>query len=266
MVSIEDTISRTFETGERPEIVIETFNGSVHVRANPGASVLATVTRHGSGLSEDAARRALEHVEVTIRQDGNTIYVLAQQHESLFRRARCGANVSLTAPPNATISVRTSNGHITGQGFAGGLTVRTSNGSVNLRDAAAPIEARSSNGGIRIELAGVTDGSVRADTSNGPIELTGELGAGAHWLSTSNGSIKVRLPGDASFALEASTSNGRVHSQFPFSSGGWLTQQVVRANVGSNPSAHVRLGTSNGGIHIEALEVVAERPQPVTFI
>lgn len=266
MASVEDTISRTFETGERPEIVIETFNGSVHLRANAGTSVLAAVTRRGKGVSEDAAQRALERVEVTIRQDGNTVYVLAKQHESLFRGARCGADVTLTAPPNAAISARSSNGHITGQGFVAGLNVRTSNGSVNLREVAAPIDARTSNGGIHIDLAEANDASIRADTSNGPIELIGEPGDSSHWLSTSNGSIKLRMPEDASFTLEASTSNGRIHSQFPFSVGGWLTQQAVRASVGSDPSAHLRLGTSNGSIHLEALGELADRQQPVTFL
>lgn len=266
MATVEDTISRTFETGERPEIVIETFNGSVHLRANAGTAVLATVTRRGKGMSEDAAQRAVERVEVTIRQDGNTVYVLAKQHERLFRGARCGADITLTAPPNATISARSSNGHITGQAFVGGLNARTSNGSVNLRAVAAPIDARTSNGGIHIELAERTEGSVRADTSNGPIELVGEVGAASHWLSTSNGSIKLRMPGDASFSLEASTSNGRVHSQFPFSVGGWLTPQAVRANVGSDPAAHIRLGTSNGSIHLEAVGDSAARPEAVTFL
>src|SRR5690606_18737899 len=162
------------------------------------------------------------------------------------------SNGAITAEDlNGDAALRTSNGVISVQDQKGVLSARTSNGRLELRRIDAVLQAETSNGSIRIE-DGVLRGSGRVQTSNGSINLHGELfPEAAYNVHTSNGSITLTLV-DPDVALELRTSNSSIH----------LNTEVVasvadgRRLVGRIGSGAARLvaTTSNGRIILGTAE------------
>lgn len=251
MVSIEEVAPQRFDTGPAPRLVIETYNGNVDVRAGAPDEVAIAVTRRASGLTPDKALDELGFVEVRMTHEDGTVRVIARRAEDAPGRGNSGARVQVTAPPGASVSLRTSNGKVTVTAIEGTVQALSSNGAVAVAGSHGPVIAESSNGRIRVETAPWVPALVQARTSSGSIEFEGALGAGESTFTTSNGSVELKLPKDAQFALSASTSNGKIRSGFRFEAGGRISDRLVEAAVGAAPAAIVRIQTSNGSVSVE---------------
>jgi DUF4097 and DUF4098 domain-containing protein YvlB len=248
---------RSFDVPAQSAVVVETFNGEIHVAAAAGNKVEAKITRIGSGADQQAAEADLENVQVAAGQDGKTVRIIARRTGSkLFGSS--GANIDLKVPPDASLKLTTSNGEIVSAGVQGDIAARSSNGQLEAAGARGKVDLETTNGAIRVDAIGAV---VSAQSTNGNVTFAGSLGKGSHRLSTSNGSIRLELPSSAPFRFDADTSNGSVRSGFPGlqTNGGKPGSNRWSASAGSGSDVDVHLETSNGSITIEPLQP-AEAP------
>lgn len=250
---------RSYDVPARPAVVVETFNGEIHVAPGAGGKVEATITKIGSGATPQSAEADLDHVRIDVFEEGQTLRIVARRTgPRMFGSS--GANFDLKVPADASLSLATSNGEIVSQGVQGTVKARSTNGRIDVAGARGAVDVETSNGAIEVEGTGAV---VSAESTNGNVSFAGTLAKGSHRLETSNGSIGLVLPPDAAFRFEAATSNGSVRSGFQ----GLQTTNgkpnsprwSAVAGTGGDSAIDVRLETSNGGIAIEPLRQ-AEAP------
>jgi DUF4097 and DUF4098 domain-containing protein YvlB len=246
LFTASETLSEVFETDAAPKIVVETFSGSIDISNGEDDEVVVEVTRRASGFDQELADKNLEHVEVTMHQDGNTIYVAAKK-SSISVIGNCGASIVIAAPKQARIELKASSGYIVAEGMQGDIDAQTSNGKIAVFEGHGTIEANTSNGAIEIEA---TDAVVNARTSNGRVRFAGSLAAKNNRIRTSNGKIDILLPPDSQFRFAAATSNGRIDCEFPYDHEGSKSRRKKSGTVGDDPKCSLSLTTSNGAIDI----------------
>ena len=147
------------------------------------------------------------------------------------------------------LGAETTNGPVELDLIEGAVHAHTSNGHIHAERLRGAFDATSSNGGIRayIERAG---GEVRAETSNGSVELT--LPEGFHSdirAHTSNSSITLHLPADTNARIDAHTSNSSITSDFEFRVQGELSKSRLEGTIGSGGPLF-DLNTTNGAIRL----------------
>lgn len=261
----EESVEKSFTIEGTPRIVVETFNGMVEVRTSTDARIEASVTKRATGSSQEAAEDSLDEIEVSMRQDGDTIRILARRIETPWNLGNRSASVLVQVPAGAILDLRTSHGAIdvvgtTGEiiansshgriqikGSRGNLTLNTSNGKIAVEGCQGRLEAKTSTGAIEIKDQ---RGVVSARTSKGSIRCQGPLGAGGNELLTTEGSVVVVLPAGAQFQVEAKTSSGRITSAFSVKTQGKVVKRQLKGQVGNNPTMQLRLETRNGSIDI----------------
>src|SRR5260370_18931432 len=180
----EETESKTFTTKELPRVIAETFNGVIEVTTGPENTVKASVTKRATGSSQDAADDNLDTIEITMKQEVDTIRIKAFVKENKLFSSR-GARVTLQVPPGAMLELQTSNGKVSATGPTGDIRAESSNGE--------------------IDVSG-SQGKLHLTTSNGPIVVEG--GSGHLALHTSNGKIAIQAE---DVGVDAHTSNGAIH-------------------------------------------------------
>ena len=114
------------------------------------------------------------------------------------------------------------------------------------------LDATTSNGAIRGEVSGGSH-DVRAQTNNGPIELTlpADFAADLH-AHTSNGSITLHLPPSINAQVAAHTSNASISSEFEVRASGELTKHALNGAIGAGGPL-LDLSTSNGSIKLQKM-------------
>lgn len=245
-----ETISEVFKSSDHPTIVVETFNGSIDISNGDTDEVVIEVNKHGSGVSEEAARDSVNNVNVAIEQDEEQISIKASKIWRQFGNS--GASVIIVAPPKAKVVLQTSNGYIVAEGLRGSIDATTSNAKVDVVQAHGPIKVHTSNGPILIEA---TEAAVDAETSNGSVRFEGSLTGDENEFHTSNASIDVRLPADSQFEIDASTSNSVVDCDFDSHTRRRddSRRRKLSATVGEDPQFALDLDTSNASIKIRKL-------------
>ncbi len=233
-----ETREDSFTVGEVVRIVVNGDNGSVTVNAGTDGAVVVLATL-----------RRPDELEYEAVQNGDTISVEAKAKRSgIFNFGESpGANIDITAPPNARVELRTGNGAIEVNGMQQSGTVHTSNGRIALTNVSGDFNISTSNGAVVITQAkGVFD----IKTSNGRIEFDGEISGGSNRMTTSNGSIDVKLQGTPSVKVDASTSNGSVTSNIPITIASAVDDKHLVGTIG-NGDAELFIETSNGSVMIQ---------------
>jgi DUF4097 and DUF4098 domain-containing protein YvlB len=238
------TLSEQFVTGDAPEVIVSTFNGTIDVSPSDASEVVAEVIKKASGIDDEAANAALDSVEVSMVQTGNRIVISAK---ALTTHANLGASVVLAVPAGAKIDLHSSNGGVVCEGIRGGVSAATSNGKLEIVDGTGKLQLNTSNGAIDVNA---TDAALNARTSNGAIKFQGTLAKTEHKLKTSNGRIRLTLPTDSAFHFEGTTSNGRIQCEFPITTEGKSRRTRLKGNVGDDPATSVIASTSNGTIDL----------------
>lgn len=264
----EETVTQSFTAGESTHLVVEMFNGGIDVVTGGDNAVKVDVVKRGGGLSQRDAEDDLRNVEVTMKQDGATIHVVARRTDRRVDIGNSGASATLRVPAGATLDLHASNGAITSAGPVGTVKAETSNGRIDVRSALGALNLVTSNGPITIDGG---SGTLNAETSNGPINVTakdvtltgrtsngffrfnGTLAPGRSEVDTSNGGIIVTLPGSAQFLVDADTSNAKINSDFAVTAQDFSDNQL-RGAVGVDPAISLELHTSNGGIDLRKSE------------
>jgi RNA polymerase sigma factor (sigma-70 family) len=263
-----EIVSKSFKTGNKPVVNLEVFNGGIDVVAGEENKVEIQITKESRALSEDRAKEALAHIQVTASQDGDAISVQAKKDNEARSSDQLSAAAKVRVPPGAALTLNTSNGPVTVKGGTGTAQIRTSNGAISVKDRTGPLHSHTSNGAIEVvggkELLELhtsngpmhilaNGAKVDARTSNGTIEFKGKLNEGKHTFHSSNGSIALALPSDSQFKIDAATSHGRISTGFKVESSGKVGKTHLQGKVGSEPGISLELRTSNGNIAVNSL-------------
>ena len=233
-----ETRDDSFVVGESPRIVVSGENG--HVIVSPGTDGTVRV---------QATLKKPDDLEYETTEEGDTISVEAKdKRRGIFNFGGSpGAAIEITAPSNARVELRTSNGRIEVYGMHQSGSLRTSNGKIVLEDVTGDFDISTSNG--RVTIARAT-GTFDVETSNGRIKFDGELAPGGdNRMTTSNGSVEIKLTGRPSVELDASTSNGSVTTRLPILTTSAGDKHHLVGTIGAG-DAELFVRTSNGSVTI----------------
>jgi len=220
----------TLDAGGRVEI--ENVNGRIHVTPSEGSQVEVVAQKKARAVSDDAAKAALERIEITDSVAGSTIRVQTKvpRSEGMLGGS---AEVAYTVrvPAGAEVKFVTVNGGIEISRLTGKIDAETTNGGIVAREVGGPIEATTTNGGIEVELTAVAQGGVK--------------------LGCTNGGIKLRLPADAAATISASVANGGIDADGLKLETTESSRRSLEARLnGGGPS--IKIEGTNGGIKISS--------------
>ena len=221
---------KTFKVGAQPELVLDTFDGSIEVHSWDRSEIEVEIEKRAM------EQVLLDEIKIDAQQDGDKITVKVTGPSRRDRGVTIGVNISPTArmrvavPRNLTLSAHSGDGSIRAEALEGRIVLNTSDGSVVGSRLGGDIQIRSGDGSIRLDqITGkvdleTTDGSIgleakptvlKARTGDGSIRATIEADAvmADNWeLTTSDGSITLNLPTVFNGELDAETSDGAVRA------------------------------------------------------
>jgi hypothetical protein len=239
--SVAAVTLRTFAVQAAPQVVVTNPAGSVTFAPGDDGSVRVEATLRARDRTDDDARRALATIALDLRQDGETISVVARFSEPNGAWPGASRRVDLLI----TVPVRTS---VTVNESAGEVTVGALNGSLALRADA---------GNIRVTGATIT-GASRAQVGAGNVAIDGALDEAATLeVRIDAGNATLTLPAATAAHIEAQTNAGNVTVR------GWPiatrhTSGATRLAAGDTRSdrsgalAQVRVEVEAGDITIQA--------------
>jgi DUF4097 and DUF4098 domain-containing protein YvlB len=248
LATAEARLSEDFKTSDAPKIVIDTFNGSIDISRGNDGEVVVDVIKRASGIDQPTAEAALNTVQVSMVQEGNSLVIRAER--LTHGPGNFGAAVVIAVPAASELELHTNNGAVVCEQIDGQVDAQTSNGKLEIVDGRGPLKLKTSNGTIDIEA---TDATVDARTSNGRIEFRGTLADAKQRFKTSNGRIKLSLAADSEFRFDGHTSNSRIHFDFPIETDGSRKRRNdLEGVVGDNPDPECLIvaNSSNGSIHV----------------
>ena len=222
---------KTYELQPGGRFEVANVNGKVQVTAGEGNTVEVVATKTGSGGTQEAAKEALEKIQIAESVSGGEIKIETKVERSGdWGRRGTTVDYVIRVPSGIDVKAVTVNGGVDIRGITGKVIAEATNGGVRGRDLGGAIEASTTNGGVDIELSKVA-------------------GAGVT-LECTNGGITLRLPADAKASIAARVTNGGIDT------GGLAIQTVGTANSrrldgdlnGGGP--RISLEGTNGGIKI----------------
>jgi len=279
-VNSEGIVSRetkTFAVTGVPELVLDTFDGSIEVHSWDRQDVEIEIERRGLDQS------VIDEMTVTAEQRGNRIEVKVSnpRRDRDFDGIQIGVDVSPTArlrvavPRETQLTATSGDGSITVEDITGKISLHANNGSVRGSRVSGELEVRSGDGSIRLDRAEgkidleTEDGSItleakpsalRARTTDGSIRVEVEADSEmiADWdLQTADGTVVVTLPSDFSGVIDAETRDGSVRTSHPAISTEERQgerrgdhRRTLQATLGSGGKT-IRVRTGDGSIRIE---------------
>ncbi|MGJ5751159.1 DUF4097 family beta strand repeat-containing protein [Streptomyces puniciscabiei] len=125
--------------------------------------------------------------------------------------ADCSAKYRIEVPRGIRVTVDDGNGGVQARGFAEPLSVRTGNGPVHVTDSTGTLDLHSDNGAVSGDVSAPR---VRAETSNGEVDLTLHRVPDHVDVTSDNGAVTVALP-HAAYHVTADSDNGGVSVSVP---------------------------------------------------
>ncbi len=254
--SISATAERTQSISDANSLTVDTRNGTIDVtRDDSSAEVVVTAKiRCGGGTQAEADQRLAEaKLNIERQSDGavRVAVVFPNPAEGGKKFGNDGASFTIRAPGSLTsLTLNSSNGAISSEGFKGTLAAKTSNGAVTISNHDGPVTVDTSNG--RVKALNVT-GPLSLESSNGAMEV--ELRDGSTQnvkVDSSNGKVELTLPASWNGAMSAKTSNGKVSVE---ADEGRATNVATSKGTGTATigagTATANLHTSNGAIRVK---------------
>lgn len=264
-------VVRTFEVGSAPDLEVDTFAGSVTVRAGNEGEIRVVATKHAL-RSSDLERIELEMVE----QDGG----LLVRTRNPRRLNNAWVKLEITAPAGTRVKAHTGAGSMGVSGFDGGAKLDTGSGSVTVRDLKGNVELHTGAGSVevrnvtgtlqvdtgsgRVTVDGIT-GQTSAHTGSGGIDVHNARGAGRYdtgsgsidyqgspegecRFETGSGSISLRLPDGLNASVDLHTGSGSVDLAYDVD--GQVSRSDVRGVIGSGDGATIYAHTGSGTVQL----------------
>jgi len=221
---------KTFKTAGQPELVLDTFDGSIEVHSWDKNEIEVEVEKRAM------EQALLDEIKIDAQQSGDKVTVKVTGPSRRDRGVTFGVHISPTArmrvavPRTLNLNAHSADGSIRVEAVEGRIVLNTSDGSVIASRLGGDIQIRSGDGSIRLEkITGkldleTEDGSIgleaqptvlKARTGDGSIRATIEPDSvmADNWeLTTSDGSITLNLPNTFNAELDAETSDGAVRA------------------------------------------------------
>lgn len=217
---------KEFKLNGAGKLQAKTSGGSIKVTGSSGneVKVLVFVTpANWKRRNEAPSPEALAKYSIDVRQEGNTIYAVAERKERSWNNEDAlSIGFEVQVPQQIACNLRTSGGSISLESVTGEQKAETSGGSLNFKNIKGDMDASTSGGSI--QLADY-QGNLDAHTSGGSINLADARGSLK--VHTSGGSIHLKnVAGD----IDAHTSGGSIHADV-VSLGKYLTLETSGGSV-----------------------------------
>lgn len=209
-------------------LYVQTKNGSVTIIGADTNDITVKAYYSARGSSRANAEQRVNELRTDVSLQGSTLNVVGVFPSTTISNE--SIRYEVTVPRKLGARVSTSNGRVDAQGVQGKVDISTSNGSVEILGDTGPEELlvrtsngrivvkaapqggrydlRTSNGSVQVALPEKLGVTLRANTSNGSVDL----GYG-QWLfqggQISNRSVNATL-GDGKLILDITTSNGSI--------------------------------------------------------
>lgn len=270
-----EEVTKSFAVTGRPNVRVETNDGSVRVTSGDAKQVEFRVEYQGYELGKN--------LRVDARQDGDKVELIARV------TGRWGINlgwshnrrlhIEVRMPQQGDLQVETGDGSVETSGLSGMLNVHTGDGSVKANSLEGTIDLHTNDGSITVDTlkgnirlrtgdgsieARELDGKVEADSGDGHVRLAGRFEAlnvktgdgsvdtrvfsgskmAADWtLRTGDGSVDISLPADFQANIDATTGDGHISLGLPVTVEGTFSKSEVRGKMnGGGPTLTIHTG------------------------
>jgi len=242
-----DEWHKKYTVAGKPEVRVETNDGEVRVDAWDRNEIEAHVETVGWRIADNAVRVAEKQTGDRVELD-----VRIPRHWGWSMGGSRSLKIGLKIPREATLAVRTADGHITLTGVKGEMHLSTGDGHIDAAGLDGRFVASTGDGHIRIE--GRFD-LLDLRTGDGNVEaraLPGSKMAGGWTVRTGDGNVALRLPEGFQADLDAHTSDGRISLEFPVVLSGSISQSNLRGKINGG-GAMLTVRTGDGSIRLEQL-------------
>jgi DUF4097 and DUF4098 domain-containing protein YvlB len=275
-----EDVTKSFTLSGRPNVRVDTNDGSVRVTSGDSRQVEFHVTYRGYVLNKD--------LSVDTRQDGDRVEVVARIHGHfgfMWGVHSRELRIEVRMPKAGDLEVSTGDGAVEASSLDGNVNVHTGDGSVKASALSGTIVLQTGDGSINVDSlegdirmhtgdgsieARNLDGKVNADTGDGHVKLEGRfdslniktgdgsvearVGNGSKmntgWnIRTGDGSVDMSLPGDLQANIDASTGDGHISLGMPVTVEGSFSNSQIhgKMNGGGQPLV---IHTSDGSIRL----------------
>lgn len=254
------TIEKSFPlTGNSRAVVVCGTNGGIEVTGTDGNEVRFTVKEELEAGSAERLEELKKAVEVAFRAEGGTVTAAMKSPWSGdecggkargegrrwdYKTTRVKQTMTVSAPRDARVELRTVNGSIQVTGMRGAYAVRTVNGGITMEGLEGSGEVRTVNGTVKAVYRKNPTAETQFKTVNGKLDLY------------------FQPPLNADFSMN--TVNGKAYTDFDMTATGTTEEakgmKVIQRRGGTGTlragSGGVKISTEtvNGSILIHSLE------------
>ena len=277
-----EEVTKSFAVSGRPNVRVETNDGSVRVTSADSKQVEFHVEYQGYELGKNLRVDARQdgdkvelvarlmgrwgmnfnwghnsrrlHIEVRMPRDGDLQVVTgdgsveaSSVHGTVNVHTGDGAVKANSL--NGTIDLHTSDGSITVDSLKGDIRLRTGDGAIEARDLDGKVEADSGDGHIR--LAGRFE-ALNVKTGDGSVDtrvLPGSKMTTSWTLRTGDGSVDVVLPADFQADINATTGDGHISLGIPVTVEGTFSKSEIRGKMNGGGQM-LTIHTGDGSIRL----------------
>jgi hypothetical protein len=209
----QERMEQSFEVGPAPTLDINSFAGTVTLRAGESGVVdVAAVKRASSKL---------DHVQVTMTQQGDRVLIKAQ---TTPRMSNAAVDLEISAPADTNLNLDIG---------AGTVDVRDITGWIDVDNGAGIVKVHGAEG--RVQLAVGAGGVIYQGAPAGDCRF--ETGAG---------NITLRLPADPDVRVDLSTGIGVVGVSYPVD--GRVSLRDVQGVIGDGSEGSIHAHTGAGTV------------------
>jgi hypothetical protein len=185
--------TKNFTVTGTPQVTVQTFDGTVTVRAWDKNEVSCTITKRAE--DEDSLRR----ISVEAGQNGTNVTINGKYSKAGRTGAEGGGlvNLEIYVPKSSNLTIGSGDGRLSVEGVTGDLQARTGDGSVFVADSNGRLKVETGDGSIRVEGY---SGEANVHTGDGRIVLRGRFNQLT--AQTGDGAISLELPPDVNATIE----------------------------------------------------------------
>ena len=245
-VSETESLTRTVDAAAATDLIAETVNGRVSVRATDGDVVRVVAVKTVEAYDRAFARSFLQEIDLTIERRGDEVVVLTSYPQPPSK-VNVSVRFEIWAPADLVAELTSVNGVVEVVGMERGVEVQTVNGLIDVSGTCGPVVLRTVNGLVSADLDELR-GEGQLSAVNGSIEVTVRDGERPITATTVNGSVTVALPGGFEGSLDAQTANGRAMSGFAVSASGIQRRNRIVGSIGAGGNPVITLRSTNGNV------------------